>query len=1339
MTNTRQHAISGVVSDAVRAKLEEQLNDIFIRFAIENRGIMMSPHRAPQVTTRLIELATAYAAGAKNEPDISETAVHFAEQGMAYVTTARLILELRLLVDYAKVDFKRLNDFQFLFLEQFSNARELVQLRIQENSQIALQHALQQQIEQQRISNLAEVQRSENLSAVLALNSELSAYTSKNELATNAVIGLCKALDLIDVSLVERMDSFDEWQFLASSTSQSYENLKNIFIPILDRAIDKELDNFSEVALVNGDERLLIVDLFRLKDTVVGGLLIQAKQTMETPHDEVMLLIQTFGQNVFSLWKNIDLLEEMRARTKELEVYYGRFIDEIWSDENAQLEAHIKSGKIYSGIQNPDANSEHKLALRIGEHSIGEVLLPAEIELSEEDQKIVQSIVAEMSDALNNAQLIQKTRSYSNQLAVAASVSQAATTLLNHEELIESVVELVREQFGFYYVGLFLVDDLGKKAILQAGSGEAGRLQVERGHHHTIGGGSMIGAAIEDGRARVEQDVSKAKAFIRNELLPNTQSELALPLISREITIGALTVQSTEKNAFTRTTVTVLQSLANQLAIAIENAKLLAKTQTNLEETNHLYETARTIGAAQSDKEVFEALVTFAATSNLADVVHIITEDQDNPNHIKFPVLWSKTSINYDPGYVFPRNKYTFVERLANEEVVYVRQRDLDALDTYTKRLFDSYHIKSAVYLSLQGKEQWLGTVALLYHTRSLPTTQMLQPFLTLIDHATIILTNHHLLKQSNALYLIGRELNESLTRDSAIEIIVREIGKYTGASQCRFVIYDERSQSGELVASYHPVERSKKHFSLHEDPLLQKMKSDPSPQLITVKDTAFSQEVIEKHLLQYDATASYLIPCASQTELIGYLAVDSHEGKRPFKMSNLLFIQSLLSHLMTQIENIKLFDEALARAQELITLNQIQSNISKVIAVGPLAKTAFTEIGRLLKRDLYIFSLYDSEHKKITPVYVNYKNEELSLEPRVLKSSDPIREFLDEKKQRLTDQQDALTRSEAAYMNIPVPKSALWMPLLNNNDQCIGVLTIQSYINLAYVEDDQQLLRSIATQTSLALTNAQLFETIQAKNKALQQLDQLKTQFLANMSHELRTPLNSIIGFSRVILKGIDGPITSEQEEDLTSIHTNGQHLLTLINEILDMAKIGAGKMTLSFEQVDVYQAAKIATKTVRSLIDESRVRFIWDVPNHLPLIYADSVRLRQILINLLSNAAKYTQEGRIQLTIREEYGKQVHIIVSDTGIGIAEKDHNKLFTAFEQVDNSTTRTVGGTGLGLPITKWIVDMHHGEIWFESEANKGTTFHVTLPIKHQSPEKLTDGTSLSGKNLNLSS
>jgi CheY-like chemotaxis protein/anti-sigma regulatory factor (Ser/Thr protein kinase) len=227
--------------------------------------------------------------------------------------------------------------------------------------------------------------------------------------------------------------------------------------------------------------------------------------------------------------------------------------------------------------------------------------------------------------------------------------------------------------------------------------------------------------------------------------------------------------------------------------------------------------------------------------------------------------------------------------------------------------------------------------------------------------------------------------------------------------------------------------------------------------------------------------------------------------------------------------------------------------------------------------------------------------------------------------------------------------------------------------------------------------------------------MDRLKTQFLANMSHELRTPLNSIIGFSRVILKGIDGPITEQQRDDLTSIYNNGQHLLGMINDILDISKIEAGKMALIFEPVDVQQIISGVMSTAAALVRDKPIELEQEVAPNLPIIRADGTRVRQVVLNLLSNAAKFTEEG--QITLRA-WADEDHITISveDTGIGIPPEHQTTIFEEFRQVDASTTRRTGGTGLGLAISRHFVEMHGGRIWVESEPDVGSTFTFTLPI-----------------------
>ncbi len=283
-----------------------------------------------------------------------------------------------------------------------------------------------------------------------------------------------------------------------------------------------------------------------------------------------------------------------------------------------------------------------------------------------------------------------------------------------------------------------------------------------------------------------------------------------------------------------------------------------------------------------------------------------------------------------------------------------------------------------------------------------------------------------------------------------------------------------------------------------------------------------------------------------------------------------------------------------------------------------------------------------------------------------------------------------------------------------------IGALDIQSTQINAFSEVDIQVLQTLADQVAVAIDNARSYELSQEAVKEMRELDKLKSQFLANMSHELRTPLNSIIGFSRVILKGIDGPVSDLQEQDLTAIYNSGQHLLRLINDILDLSKIEAGKMELAFDEVNLEETILSVMPTMTGLIKDKPVKLEKNISPHLPIVRADSMRLRQVLINLLSNASKFTEVGTITVGAKVMPGPQgqpeVVISVTDTGAGIADEDRGKLFQPFSQVDASPTRKTGGTGLGLSISRHLVELHGGRMDMESIVGKGSTFFFTLPI-----------------------
>ncbi|MBI3812670.1 MAG: response regulator [Nitrospirae bacterium] len=237
----------------------------------------------------------------------------------------------------------------------------------------------------------------------------------------------------------------------------------------------------------------------------------------------------------------------------------------------------------------------------------------------------------------------------------------------------------------------------------------------------------------------------------------------------------------------------------------------------------------------------------------------------------------------------------------------------------------------------------------------------------------------------------------------------------------------------------------------------------------------------------------------------------------------------------------------------------------------------------------------------------------------------------------------------------------------------------------------------------------------LQATMEKAQESDRLKTQFLANMSHELRTPLNAIIGFAQVMLEGIDGEITEVQRKDLTAIYQSGAHLLEMINDVLDVAKIEAGQMTLNLEQIRLEEVIQNMVSSAKGLVQGKEIEWRIEVEADLPAVQADRTRLRQVLLNLVSNAAKFTTKGLIRVKAVQE-SSTVRVSVSDTGMGIRQEDLSKLFKEFRQLDASTTRNRGGTGLGLVIAKRFVELHGGRIWVESQFGVGSTFSFTLPL-----------------------
>ena len=301
--------------------------------------------------------------------------------------------------------------------------------------------------------------------------------------------------------------------------------------------------------------------------------------------------------------------------------------------------------------------------------------------------------------------------------------------------------------------------------------------------------------------------------------------------------------------------------------------------------------------------------------------------------------------------------------------------------------------------------------------------------------------------------------------------------------------------------------------------------------------------------------------------------------------------------------------------------------------------------------------------------------------------------------------------------------RAVLIVPLVGL-ERVLGALILTRRATGEFPVETVRLMQTLASQSVLAIQNARMFRELAEKSAELELASQHKSQFLTNMSHELRTPLNAILGYAELLIHGIYGELSDRTKGALERIQSSGRHLLALINDILDLARIEAGQLRLSLEDYSFGELVRSAVTATEPLATAKGLKLATALPDDLPTAHGDARRVSQVLLNLLGNAIKFTDEGEVEVHASAKDGHFL-LTVRDTGPGIAEADQERIFGEFQQIDNSSTRKKGGTGLGLAISKRIVEMQGGTISVESQLGQGSIFRVTLPVRVEEPLELT--------------
>jgi signal transduction histidine kinase/HAMP domain-containing protein len=471
------------------------------------------------------------------------------------------------------------------------------------------------------------------------------------------------------------------------------------------------------------------------------------------------------------------------------------------------------------------------------------------------------------------------------------------------------------------------------------------------------------------------------------------------------------------------------------------------------------------------------------------------------------------------------------------------------------------------------------------------------------------------------------------------------------------------------------------------------------------------------ENLLRQRARAILAVPLAREGGAYGGIFLFRREP-RPFSPDQIALVETFARQAAIAIDNVRLFNETKEALEQQTATSEMLSAISRTtFELDPVLKALIENATRLCKADKGFVFIRDGDVYRVT---ANFGAPSQHVE---FMRAHPIRAGMGTLVARtvMTRQvvhiDDAKTDPRYTWgeaRDLLGFRTMLGVPMLREGEP-IGVVGMWREEVRPFTQREIQLVATFADQAVIAIENVRLFGEIQDKSRQLEIANKHKSEFLANMSHELRTPLNAIIGFSEVLLERLFGELNAKQDDYLKDIHSSGRHLLSLINDILDLSKIEAGHMELEPSTFDLASALANAMTLVRERAQRHGIALAQEVDPKVGEITADERKFKQILVNLLSNAVKFTPDGgRIDVRARCDETSFV-IAVHDTGIGIAAQDQAAVFEEFRQVGRDYTNKQEGTGLGLALTRKFVELHGGRIWLESEPGKGSTFTFTIP------------------------
>ncbi len=1005
--------------------------------------------------------------------------------------------------------------------------------------------------------------------------------------------------------------------------------------------------------------------------------------------------------------------------------------------------------------------------------SSGEVVAVAAIHSYQEHAydetslRLFTTITNSMSMALANAKLfgetqrlLLETESRNAELGVINAVQEGLVAELEMQAIYDLVGDKIREVTGASVVMIVSVDPqasmMSERYAFEEGTKQETMPSVP------IVQGSASETAVRTRQPVLSSTRQEIATYGNIGVVPGTKAPLSTLWVP--ITIGdevkeLISIQDLEhEHAFDESDVRLLTTLANSMSVALENARLFDETQSLLAETEQRAAELAIVNMVQQglvaelDMQTIYSLVgdklveIFAADATDIGLI-------DRENEVVNWVYGFEDGQHFNLESSVLGSGLTAVVIESRQPVVTNSQREAverGAIFSTLGKDSDSEELtESYLGVPLIVGDEVIGLAAIQSYQQNAYDESAVRLFTTITGSMNMALENARLFEQTQELLAetgqraaelalinsVQSGLAAQLDMQSIIDLVGDRIVDIFDAQVVTINRFHHEHQLNNYVYSYEDGERQAID-SRPITPWLEGFIKRGQPQMVN-SDLETLRQRGEVETVAGRPTQAFISAPLKRGDLVtGYISVQNVVHEHAFDEGDLRLLTTLAASLSVALENARLFDETQRRAREMAALTEVGSDISATLNLSDVLERIADHALELLDVSDSALFLPDESGREMRGFVALGPIAEQVLATTVHPGAGILGHIWQSREAELLNDADSDPRAETIEGTEKNEDERMMVtPLLSGSD-VVGLMAVWR-TGEPFDEDDLRFLNGLSRQAAIAIQNARLFSSAETAQALAEQANQAKSTFLANMSHELRTPLNAIIGFTRIVQRKARGQLPEKQIDNLGKVLSSGEHLLSLINTILDIAKIEAGRMDIADSKFQVGPLIEATTATTQPLLAPGVV-LEKDIAADLPPVISDQDKLKQILLNLLSNAAKFTHEGSI--SVRARVGTHPRsdaadggalreaprlaapyliIDVIDSGIGIGADALERIFEEFQQADSSTTRQYGGTGLGLPISKHLAQLLGGDLSVSSVEGEGSTFRVMIPFDRE--------------------